>query len=295
VARRPTTPTTPAPTEEDWRRVIANFKRNRDFDRAEFRKEAEDLAEALKRAAGNADDAALRMERTQPAELSTHDGPAIVKQLTENGHRKQLQDLAGLDLLVLVPIEPWLKEADPHGRLGVNKLIAEETLDIVRRMEATALNVPLAAVDNDEQRARRDHREEIFERWGLNASAEPLRHRPSVLLRRQAEFLYGGADRLQELVNDHVRRANAIKPAVSVALHELLEATEPWKLSTVQIAERLVDGHVRPGRIVGRSADPPRAITPRERGLLIKKWDTSLRQFRLDWRRRARARQRAKR
>jgi hypothetical protein len=287
VAKRPTTPT---PTDDDWRRVIADFKRNRDFDRAEFRKEVEDLVEALKRAAASADDTALRMERAQASGLSVHDKAAIVQQLTDNGFRKRLLDLANLDLLVLDPIEPWLKEADPYGRLGIERLLDDERNEIVLRMEAAALKASFVA-ENDEQRARRVQRREIFERWGLNSSAEPIQLRPSVLLRRQAEFLYGGADRLQDLVNDYQRRADAIKPAVSVALHELLAATEPWKLKTVQIAEQLVDGDVRPGRVVGRGEDPPRPITPRERVALIKKWDTSLRQLRPAWRDRMRAKQ----
>lgn len=273
---------TTAPTEDDWRRVIADFKRNRDFDRTEFREEAEQLASALKRQAASADDTAMRIEREQVVKPSAHDGSTIVGRLKDDGHRKQLLDLAGLDLLILDPIEPWLKEADPHGRLGLDALIADHRRDIIRRMEAASLNAPLVA-ETAQQRSRRDQMEEIFERWGLNSSAEPIRHRPSVLLRRQADLLNGGADHLRSLVDDHVRRANAIKPAVSVALHELFEATAPWKIETVEIARQLVKAEVRPGRGDALSDVVPRPMSERERKAAIKQWHTSLRQARLDW------------
>lgn len=275
MARKPTRPT--APTEDDWRQAIANFKRNRDFDRTEFREEAEALVSELEREAASADDTAVRMEREQPATPSAHDKTVIIKRLTDDGHRKQLLDLAGLDLLILDPITPWLEEADPHGRLGLRPNDARVVTGDV----------------TEEQIARAGELREIFARWGLGSFGEPIRGRPSVLLRRQADLLLGGAARVQHLVDDHVVRADAIKPAVSVALHELFEATEPWDVETVEIARQLVKADVRPGRADGRGDIVPRPISAREREALIKKWNQNLRQLRPDWQERMKAMQRA--
>lgn len=265
-----------APIEDRWRQAIANFKRNRDFDRREFRDEAETLASELKREAKSADDTAARMEREQPADSSEHDGSSIVGRLKDDGHRKQLLDLAGLDLLNLNPIDPWLEHADPHGRLGIKP----------------GEGLVFTGDVSDEQIARARQLSEIFARWGLDLLGKPIRQRPSVLVRRQADLLQSGAARVQQLVDDYITRADAIKPAVSVALHELFEATEPWAVETVEIARQLVQADVRPGRADGRGDVVPRPISARERVALIKKWHGSLRQARLDWRERLTANRR---
>jgi hypothetical protein len=288
VAGKPT-----APTEDAWRQAIANFKRNRDFDRTEFRAEAEALVSELEREAASADDTAVRMEREQAAVLAAHDKTAIIKRLTDNGHRKQLLDLAGLDLLILDPIAPWLEEADPHGRLGLSGLMGEpdDTSDVVGRQRVIRPADALVVTGNvtAEQLACAGELHEILARWGLDSFGDPIRQRPSVLLRRQADLLLGGAARVQHLVDDHVTRANAIKPAVSVALHELFETTEPWDVETIEIARQLVKADVRPGRDDGRGDIVPRPISAREREALIKKWNANLRQLRPDWQERMKA------
>lgn len=97
-------------SEEHWRDAIAVFKCYRAFDGKDFRHDVNKLLAALKREAEEAYATAARIERRQSADLAPHDGAAIDGRLTR--YAEQL-DLAGLDLLRLVPIEPWLEQADP--------------------------------------------------------------------------------------------------------------------------------------------------------------------------------------
>jgi hypothetical protein len=109
-----------------------------------------------------------------------------------------------------------------------------------------------------------------------------------VLLRRQADLLAAGAQRVQHILDDYDTRLRTLKPAASVALHELFGTTEPWNVETVEIARQLVDARVRPGLIGDRDGDDvlPSAMSARSREAFVKTWNASLGQRRRTWRNR---------
>ena len=250
----------PPPTDEDWRAAIDNFKRYRGFDTKRFRDNVDLLIDALQTASDRAYAAAARIERRQLADLSKHDGKTITDQLIHKGYAEQL-DLANLELLRLVPIEPWLEQADPYGMMTVPPfgLVVFGDLD-------------------DEKRERLARMAEQLQCWGLDMFARPIGQRQVRLLRLQAERLLEGMTRIQ-LCADHYRhRLKAIKRTdeghPSVALHDLFATVEPWDVDTGEIAERFVKADVLP--------EDPR--NENDRDDLVNQWHESLRRQRQTWR-----------
>ena len=248
------------PTDEDWRAAIDNFRRYREFDTKHFRGNVDLLVEALQDTADRAYNAAARIERRQSADLSKHDGKAITDRLIHKGYAEQL-DLANLDLLRLVPIEPWLERADPYSMMPVPPfgLVVFGDLD-------------------DEKRERLAQMAEQLQCWGLDMLARPIGQRQVRLLRLQAERLLEGMTRLQLCADHYRQRLKAIKQTneghPSVALHDLFATTEPWDVDTGDIARRLVEANVLP--------EDPR--NENDRDDLVDQWHESLRRLRQTWR-----------
>ena len=248
------------PTEEDWRAAIDNFRRYRDFDGKHFRENVDLLVDALDDTANRAYGTAARIERRQSADLTKHDGKEITDRLVRKGYAEQL-DLANLDLLRLVPLAPWLEQADPYGMMPVPPfgLVVFGDLD-------------------DEKRERFARMAEQLQCWGLDMFARPIANRQVRLLRLQAERLLEGMTRLQLCVNHHKQRLKVIKQTdegyPSVALHDLFATVEPWDVDTGEIAERLVKADVLP--------EDPR--NENDRDDLVDQWHESLRRRRQTWR-----------
>ena len=250
----------PPPTDEDWRAAIDNFKRYRDFDNKLFRQKVGLLVEALNDASSRAYDAAARIERGQSADLSKHDGPKITDKLIHKGYSEQL-GLASLSLLPLVPIEPWLEQADPYNMMPV-----------------PPFGLVVFGDFDDEKRARFAQMAEQLHCWGLDMFARPIRQREVRLLRLQAERLLEGMTRIQLCESHHKQRLDAIKQTEkgypSVALHDLFATVEPWDIDTIDIAKRLVGADVLPD-------DPKNESDP---DALVNQWHESLRRQRKIWR-----------
>lgn len=254
----------PPPTDEDWRAAIDNFKRYRGFDTKRFRDNVDLLIDALQNASDRAYAAAARIERRQLADLSKHNGKTITDGLIHKGYAEQL-DLANLELLRLVPIEPWLEQADPYGMMAVPPfgLVVFGDLD-------------------DEKRERFARMAEQLQCWGLDMFARPIGQRQVRLLRLQAERLLEGMTRVQLCAENYRQRLKAIKQTneaqPSVALHELFTTTEPWDVDVGDIARRLVDAKVLPD---DDDDDDDDERDPKD---LVAQWHESLRRRRQEWR-----------
>ncbi len=254
------------PTEEDWRSAIDNFKRYRGFDKKPYRTNVDLLIEALDSAAVRAYDAAARIERRQSADLSKHDGKTITDRLIHKGYAKQLE-LANLELLRLVPIEPWLEQADPYGMMSV-----------------PPFGLVVFGDFDDETRKRFARMAEQLQCWGLDMLARPIGQRQVRLLRLQAERLLEGMTRVQLCAENYRQRLKAIKQTdeghPSVALHELFTTTEPWDVDVGDIARRLVDAKVLPD-------DDDDDTDERDPKDLAAQWHENLRRRRQGWRKKS--------
>lgn len=200
---------TTLPSDDDWQRALATFKRYRDLDGADFRARVEQLIPELRDESDKAYATAARVERREPADLYTPDGKsitldgsAITLRIEKKGYTEQLA-LAELDLLCFNPGDLPTRAVVVVSPDEITKGTLGDLLDRIR-------------IGVDEEKVVRS-------------------------LRTQAERLLEGIKRAQRCLNDYKKRLEAIKPATSVAWDALFETTEAWGTQPKEIAKRIAD------------------------------------------------------